>query len=68
MGNLVEIDRIKITNVGGSPYALVPRRFRREPFVLVDGQYPYEAVYLQAPDSDDVIIRIEKIQLKIEGE
>lgn len=61
MDNLVEIDRVKIANMGGSPYILVPKRFRREPFMLEDGQYPYEAVFLQAPNSDDVKIRIEKI-------
>lgn len=63
MDNLVEIDRVKITTVGNSPYILVPKRFRREPFMLENGQYLYEAVFLQAPNSDNVIIRIEKIPL-----
>jgi hypothetical protein len=61
MANLVEIDRQKIANIGGSPYILVPKRFRREPLILHNGQYEYEAIFLQAPNSDDVVFRIEKI-------
>ena len=62
--NMVELERIKIANIGGSPYILVPRRFRREPFMLTDGEYLYEAILSQAPKSDDVVIRVEKIEDK----
>lgn len=59
--NFVELERVKIANIGGSPYILVPRRFRREPFILTNGEYLYEAIFSQAPNSDDVVIRIEKL-------
>jgi len=58
--NMVELERIKIANIGGSPYILVPRRFRREPFLLTNGEYLYEAILSQAPNSENVVIRIEK--------
>ena len=62
--NMVELERVKIANIGGSPYILVPRRFRREPFMLTDGEYLYEAILSQAPQSDDIVIRVEQIEDK----
>lgn len=61
--NMVELERIKIANIGGSPYILVPKRFRREPFILTNGEYLYEAIFSQAPNSDDIVICVERIEV-----
>lgn len=60
--NLVEIDRNKLVTMGGSAYILVPKFLRRGliPDVTSD---KYEAVFYRAPNSDQTVISIEKIEV-----
>lgn len=59
--NLVVIDCKKLAHIGG-PYVLIPTRLRPQPLLLENGKYPYNVLFLQAPGSNDVIIRVEKIE------
>lgn len=56
MTGMVEIDRTKLTNMGGSQYALIPRQLRSR-FNTEPGD---EIIWSGMPDSDDVVIRIVK--------
>ena len=59
--NLVELDRNKLVAMGGSAYILLPKFLRRGiiPDVTAD---KYEAVFYRAPNSEQTIIKIEKIE------
>ena len=54
MNGLIEIDRVKVIDIGGTPYMQIPRFMRRE-------QSPIggEAVFLKSADESDVVVRID---------
>lgn len=54
--NLVEIDRAKIVNSGGSQYSRVPPALKR----LFESEFGDSLVFKQAPGSNDIFITIEK--------
>lgn len=58
--NLVEIDRAKIVNSGGSQYSRVPPALKR----LFESEFGDSLIYKQAPGSKAVVIAIEKQEEK----
>ena len=56
MSNLVEIDRVKIIDIGGSPYMLVPKFMRREGAMIGN-----EVVFLKSADSNEPVLRVESV-------
>jgi len=57
MSNLIEIDRVKVIDMGGTLYSRVPKFFRRNGGVSPGD----EAVFLRDVESGEVVIRIEKV-------
>ena len=57
-----EVDRNRLVVIGGSTYILLPKFLRRGiiPEVTAD---KYEAVYFRRPNSDQTMIKIERIEV-----
>lgn len=54
--SLVEIDRKKVINMGGSRYVGIPGAIRDQLQIEIGD----EVIFLRSPNSSDVVIRIEK--------
>ena len=56
MSNLIEMDRVRVIDIGGSLYALIPKFLRRNDGVSSGD----EAIYFHEIESGEIVLRIGK--------
>jgi hypothetical protein len=63
MDNLIEFDRSKTVRTGGFPYFPIPRIIRQKYGITLENCKQFHIRYFHSADSDDIVLRIEKIEV-----
>lgn len=63
MDNLIEFDRGKAVRTGGAVYFPIPRIIRLKYEITPENHKQFHIRYFHTADSDDIILRIEKIEV-----